>query len=891
MVQKLYIIDVAGYLYRAYFAIPQMTNQQGQSTNALYGFIRSILKLIKDFTPEHMVAVFDGPDNKKQRAEIYEKYKIHRKRAPEDLPLQMEQAKIFCDLAGIAHIEVPGVEADDTMGSVARWAAKLEAQVFLCTSDKDLCQLVNERIKVLNTYKDNLIIDSAKVEEIYGVPPHLIVDWLAIAGDTSDNIPGISSFGPKTAASLLKEFGSLEMILANPHLVTSKKKQEAIIRDSANALMSKKLATIYTDVEFSTDKDFFIYRGPNVALLKDFYRQMSFASLIKELETGAIPLPTISVAVEQVHYELVQEEARLKELMATLIQQKEICFSVETTVNTPLQAELVGMGLCFESKSAYYIPFNGPVNRERVIDELKKLFSSTQIHFFGHNIKRDCHVLRNYGFELGYLNFDTLLASYLLNSHSHKHSLDQLMVQYFGKVKTVIKDLIGAGKKEISMTEVPLEALAQFVGEAVDYTFRLKSLLEQQLNTRGLVSLLTNLELPLTRVLEKMERTGIFLDVAYLKKMSLEIAKDIKMLEEEIYALAGTQFNISSPKQLSQILFETLAIKPLKKTATGLSTNADVLEVLAKQHPIAAKIIDYRTLEKLRSTYIDALPLEVNPKTQRIHCTFNQSVAATGRLSCQNPNLQNIPVRSVQGKKIRAAFRPQCEGWSFLAADYSQIELRLLAHLSEDPKLIAAFKEGDDIHTYTASLMFEIPMEQVSKEQRHQAKAINFGIIYGQQAFGLAQELGIEVNRAGNFITAYFERYPKVRQFLDNCKKFSREHGKSVTMIGREREIPEINSSNGLIRAAAERLAINTPLQGTAADLIKLAMLKIDQELKKRTLRGFMILQIHDELIFELPDAEIDEFSILVKEAMEGVFDLKVPLIVDLIVGKNWKEC
>ena len=893
MVQKIFIIDVAGYLYRAYFAIPPMTNARGESTNALYGFIRSVLKIIKDFSPEHIVAVFDGPDNKKQRSEIYEKYKIHRDKAPGDLPLQMELAKIFCDCAGIPHIEVPGVEADDTMGSIAVWADKLGAEVFLCTSDKDLCQLVNAHIHVLNTYKNNLILDEQKVEETYGVPPSLMADLLAIAGDSSDNIPGISGFGPKTAALLLKEFGSLEFILQNPSLVPGKKKQETLIYETEIARVSKKLATIYTDVDFPKENNFFLFKGLQSPSLKQFYLDMNFNSLVRELENApeAFQPQAVLPPTSSTNYQLIDDLTSLDELMKTLSAQNMIAFGVEATLGHPLQVELIGLGFSFQEATAYYVPFNSNLTLAQLQQRFIPLFKNNSIQWICHHAKLDIHILEAAHFPPPPIFFDTLLASYLLNSHSHKHSLDQLMLQYFGKVKTPLKELIGSGKKEISLKDVPLDKIAQFCSEDVDYTLRLFHLLKKQLQDRGLEQLHDNLELPLAKVLSKMEKAGIYLDVPFLQAMSVEIAKDIAQLETDIYALAGETFNISSPKQMSTILFEKMGIKPLKKTATGLSTNADVLDTLSLNYPIAVKILEYRLLEKLRSTYIDALPLEVNPQTHRIHCTFNQSVAATGRLSCQDPNLQNIPVRTSQGKKIRAAFHPQKAGWSFVAADYSQIELRLLAHLSEDPKLIEAFVQGEDIHAFTASLMFGIPLEAVSQDQRHQAKAINFGIIYGQQAFGLAQELGIEVSEAAAFIEAYFQRYPQVRSFLNSCKEYTRQTGKAVTMIGREREIPEIHSHNGIIRAAAERLAINTPLQGTAADLIKMAMLTIDRKLTENNMQGYMILQIHDELIFEVPQNELEPFIALVKQAMESVFSLKVPLVIDVIIGKNWKEC
>lgn len=893
MRKKLYILDVSGFIFRAYFALPPMTNSQGESTHALFGFIRSTIKLFKELKPEHVVAVFDGPDNKKQRRELYEKYKSNRTQIVEDLPGQIDKAMEFCALMGLAHVEISGVEADDTMGSIALWAEEQGMDVFLCTGDKDFAQLVSNHIFILNPWKENLILDKAKVEEVYGVPPERIIDLLAIMGDSSDNIPGLTGFGPKTAIALLKEFGSLENILKNPGLVPGKKKQETLKQEADIARLSHRLATIHTAVDFPKDSSCFALKPPQVIELRDFYMAQGFGSLVRELdEVLKQTLPATALEAEKkVSYLLVDDEAALELLLRDLRTKKEICFDVESTHIRPLLASPVGIGFCVAEGEAAYVPLNGKLGKKRILEALKPLFEDTNHSFFGHNVKYDCHVLANEGIQVASLSFDTILASYLLNSESRRHSLDHLALQYFGKVKISIKSLIGAGKKEITMDQVPLEKVCEYCCEDVDYTFRIKAILEKELLERELGPLLFDLELPLSIVLAKMERVGIYVDVEKLHTMSKEIRHELVGIEKEIHTIAGEEFNISSPKQLSEILFTKLGIKPLKKTATGLSTRAEVLESLAAEHLIAQKIIEFRLLEKLRSTYIDSLPDEVHPISSRIHPTFNQWVAATGRLSCQDPNLQNIPIRSLQGKKIREAFRPQKKGWSYLSADYSQIELRLLAHLSEDPELIKAFKEGEDIHEFTASLIFNIPLAQVTPTQRHQAKAINFGIIYGQQAYGLSQELGIEVKEAAAFIQAYFERYPKVLSFIAKCVKVAHDTGMSTTMIGRQREILDIRSKNAMIRAAAERLAINTPLQGSAADLIKLAMLDIDRKLVAQQLESTLILQIHDELIFEAPDSELDSLKTLVKKSMEGVFTLKVPLIVDIHIGKNWGEC
>ncbi|MBA2367772.1 MAG: DNA polymerase I [Candidatus Protochlamydia sp.] len=889
--EKLYILDASGYIYRSYFAIRHMTNSKGESTNALFGFIRSVLKLIKDFQPTHLVAVFDGPNNSKQRTELFPDYKANRKEMPKDLLYQIMRAQLFCQLIGIPELMMPDVEADDTMGSVAQWAASINTETYLCTSDKDMCQLVTDKIFILNTFKENLILNPNGVEEQFGVRPDQMVDYLSITGDASDNIPGLSGFGPKTAADLLKKFGTLDYILDHPEEVPGKKKQETLVEEREKVRLSRKLVRINTAVPFPSQADFYRLGTPSHDILKDFYASMNFFSLIKEMEIPASLEKEEIAEPETLSYNLINDEKSLDSLIDYLSQQKEIALDTETTHFQPIKSELVGIGFSVEPKKAWYIPLNGQLDSEMVLRKLKSLLENPAIGFFGHNFKFDCHILKNYGIEIAHICFDTMIASYLLNSHIRQHSLEYLALELLDKVLTPIKDLIGKGKGQLSMADVPLDEICNYCCEDADYTVRLKNLLSKQLEERGLSTLFYDLELPLMTVLEKMERQGIFVDTEYLKSLGQVIGGEIGQLEQTIYEMAGETFNLNSPKQLSQILFVKLGIKAPKKTATGLSTNADVLESLKATYPIAGQLLEYRTLEKLRSTYVETLPQEVYPKTLRIHGNFNQSVAATGRLACQDPNLQNIPVRTELGRKIREAFRPQKEGWSYLAADYSQIELRLLAHLSEDPALIRAFTANEDIHAFTASLIFGIPLEEVSKQQRYQAKAVNFGIIYGQQAFGLSQELGIDTKTAAAFIHLYFQRYHKVKEFMESRKENARQTGRATTLMGRERLLPEMKSQNAMIRAAAERLAVNTPIQGTQADLIKKAMLQIDKKLMHEKKKGFMILQIHDELIFEVPDEEVESLSKLVQNTMEGVMQLKVPLIVDIHIGKNWKEC
>ncbi|MBA3603726.1 MAG: DNA polymerase I [Parachlamydiaceae bacterium] len=899
--ENLFVVDASGYLYSAYFAIRNMTNSKGESTNALFGFIRSIAKIRKDFNPTHLVAVFDGPNNAKKRIEMYSAYKAHRQETPQDLRYQIDRAKTFCTLMGIPFISVPEVEADDTMGAIAVQGAALGIHVYLCSSDKDLCQLVNDNVSILNTNKDNLIIGPQQVEEIHGIPPRLMIDYLAIVGDASDNVPGLPGFGPKTAAKLLHKFGSLDAILDNPSAITEPKKQETIIQQADLARLSRKLVTIDTSIEIPFENLYYSLATPQYPELQEFFREMNFKSLLKDLEsqTTSISLPAQTPSQEAVitEYHLVDDEESFVQLVNHLSKETTLALNLITTHSVPFKAGLVGIAFGVLPGKAWYVPANGSLGLERVLQGIKPLLENPAIGCYGHNFKSHMQILAHHDIDIANVGFDTLLASFLLDSHSRQHSMDALILEHFGKVKTNINALLGKGKTSESIDKIEPAKISDFCCEEVDYIVRLKLLLEKQIVTRNLTKLFYELELPLTRVLASVERYGLFLDVDFLKTLSEKINLQIEELRNDIFGLAGEEFNLNSPKQLITI-FEKLKISSGKKTPTGqMKLDSDVLDALSEKYPIASKVLEYRGVEKLRSTYVDTLPLEINLKSGRIHCTFNQSIAATGRLSCQDPNLQNIPVRTELGRQMRQAFCPQRQGWSYLAADYSQIELRLLAHFSEDPNLLRAFHNNEDIHAYTASLIFNIPLHEVSKELRQNAKAVNFGIIYGQQAFGLSQELQIDVKTAAEFIEKYFDRYPRVRDFVEGCKELARTTGKTVTLTGRERQIPEILSKNMHLRSAAERLAVNTPLQGTAADLIKMAMLKIASELPfpLRPLCppscGGMVLQIHDELIFEVPDNAIEKTAILVRRAMEEVVQLKVPLIVDVMVGKNWKEC
>lgn len=889
--ESIYIVDAVNFLFRSYYAIGPMTNEKGQSTSALYGFIRSVQKLFRDFSPTHAAIVFDGPDNKKSRRQVYADYKMHRKGAPEDLYPQFEWAYQFCEYAGYPVLCVDGVEADDTMASIAEFAQKKGARVFFCSSDKDLMQLVGESVSIIHAHKENLLVTPKEVEELYGVRPDQMLDLLAIMGDASDNIPGLPGFGAKTAAALLQEFGTLDELLAHPEKVKGPKKQEILRNEKELALMSRTLATLDLTVDVPKDLDFYKLKKPNLEDLSKLYREMNFKTLLREIASEEEPPLKKKSAPIEIDYRLIDSPDGMQRLFEELSKEKEICIDTETTNENPMRAELVGVGFSASPGKSFYLPCNGALGEELVINALKNFFQTTQARFYGHNLKYDWHILRHYGIHLDAISFDTLVASWLLAPQSRKHNLDDLSLERLQITKIPIQDLLGKGKQTITMREAPIEKVSSYCCEDADCTCRLKELFSEDLKEKELEKLYFDLELPLLPVLAKMERRGIFLDEELLKEQGAKFARAIAQLKLQIFAAAGEEFNVNSPQQLSKVLYEKMGLKPPGRKATETSTSAAILEELAAEHPFVQYILDYRTLEKLRSTYVDALPSAINPKTGRIHSTFNQSGTATGRLSCQNPNLQNIPIRGAEGKSVRACFKPQKEEWSYLSADYSQIELRLLAHFSEDPELLRAFKNGEDIHRYTAALVFGVPSSEVTSEMRSQAKAVNFGILYGQGAYGLSQQTGLTFHEADAFIKRYFERYPRVSDYIESCKETARRTQTATTLTGRKRPLPEIANKNPQIRALAERLAVNTPLQGTAADLIKMAMIGIEKTFEERRLQGGMILQIHDELVFEVPDGEIETVERFVKEKMETVLRLNVPLEVAIGIGKNWSEC
>ncbi len=924
--EKIFIIDAVNYLFRSYYAIGPMSSDKGVSTSALFGFIRTVQKLIRDFSAENVVAVFDGPDNKKARLKVFAEYKMQRKKAPEDLYAQFELAYQFCQLAGIPALSIPEVEADDTMATIALWAAKKQLQVFLCTSDKDLFQLVSPQIKVLMMHKNNLIVDKEKVQELFGVPPEQMLDFLAIVGDVSDNIPGISGFGPKTAAQLLQQFKTLEYILDNPEKTPGAKKQQTLKAERETALLSKQLATLNTQVKIPQSQEFYKIKKPDLKKLEAFYQELNLSQFLKKLKetteqpaaknikdkkksekknpkakeiTGDLFESAVSDKMQKpaeivTDYVLVKTAAELKKLFAQLQKENQICIDVETTSLNPFKAQIVGIGLGAKPGKAFYLPCNlseekKQISNQEVLDFIKKLTAEKKISFYGHNLKYDLQVLCQAGIDLKRLAFDTMLVSYLLNPHHHRHNLDSLALEYFGKVKIPFNSLLDS--KEKTLKEISIEKVSEYCCEDIDYTIRLKKLQEQKLKEKNLEKLFFEIELPLILVLARMERHGLFLDEEKISQLKIRLQEKLKVLQQEIFQDMGTEINLNSPKQLSEVLFQKLKLPMPGRKKTAFSTGALVLEKLAQKYPIAQKILDFRTVQKLLTTYIEALPKQIDPQTKRIHPSFNQSVTATGRLSCTSPNLQNIPIRSEEGLAIRKAFVPQKPGWSFLSADYSQIELRLLAHFSKDPELLSTFQQGKDIHSHTAALIFKVPIADITKQMRSIAKTVNFGILYGQGPYGLKEQLNISYQEAAAFIENYFQKYKHVKAYLEKSKQQALDKKETATLFGRIRPIMEIDSPNLHLRSAAERLAVNTPLQGTAADLIKIAMIEIDKAIEKKQLQGFSVLQIHDELVFEVPDNEIETFKEIVKNKMENAAQLCVPLIVHMGVGKNWSEC
>lgn len=885
--KRLFLIDGNSFCYRAFYAIRGLANSKGQPTNAIYGFITMLNKIIKDEKPEMLAVAFDLK-GATFRHKKYEEYKIHRKPMPDDLVTQIPYIKDVVRAQNIPIYEIEGYEADDVLATLAKKAEDKDIDTFIVTGDKDALQLIDSHIKVYSTHKEGLVYDAHKVKEAYGVGPDRITDIMALMGDASDNIPGVKGIGEKTAVELIAEFGSLEELYKNIDKVKSNARRKMLIDNEKSAFLSKELAVVDTDVPIKIDFKELELKEPDEAKLLELYKELEFKSLLKELA------PKGKLESE---YILVADERCLDNLAADLKKATEFVFDTETTSEDPVLAKLAGISFCWKEGVAYYVGVcEGESGKKKldmglVLKKLKDIFEDGNIKKIGQNIKYDNIVLANYEIRVKGVAFDTMIASYLLNPSKLNHGLDDISFEYLNyKMSTPIEDLIGKGKHAITMDKVDVQKVCYYSCEDSDVTFRLKKILEKEISKKDLDKLFFDMEMPLVEVLADMEMAGVSIDKKYLEDLSKEMEKKLQKLTAKIYELAGEEFNINSPKQLSAVLFDKLKLPVVRRTKTGISTDEEVLTKLAQEHPLPEKLLEFREFSKLKSTYVDSLPSLINPSTGKVHTSFNQTVTATGRLSSSGPNLQNIPIKTEEGRKIRKAFIPSDKNNFLLSADYSQIELRILAHLSGDANLIKAFKEGLDIHAYTASLVFNVKENEVTSEMRGIAKTVNFGILYGMSPYGLSQSLRIEVDKAKEFIDAYFDRYPEVRSYIENVLEDAREKTFVTTLFGRRRYMPEINSQDMRMRQFAERTAINTPIQGTAADIIKIAMINIHKRLVRDELSSKMILQVHDELVFDVEKDEIGDVYDIVKDGMENVIRLKVPVEAHIEIGKNWLE-
>jgi DNA polymerase-1 len=880
-----YIIDGNSYIYRAFYAVRGLTNSSGLPTNAVFGFANMLLKVIKEKTPDLLAIVFD-PKGPTRRHLEFKDYKAHRPPMPRDLVPQVPYIHKLVEAFRIPVFVQDGQEADDVIATLAGKAVSRGMHVTIVTGDKDLLQLAGPQVRIYDTLKEK-VYEPKDVEERFGVPPDRVIEIMGLMGDASDNIPGVPGIGEKTAQTLIKEYGTIENLLAHSAEITKPKLRQSLSEFAHLARLSRELATLRSDVPLEVDYEDLKLKPPDNAALLGMLKELEFTTLLKY----------VTQAPEQeAEYRTILEEADFQDMIRSLSEAEEFCFDTETTSLDPMQAELVGISFAIKPHHAWYLPLGHAypgapkqIALDHALSKLKPVLENPGIRKIGQNMKYDLLVISHYDIAVQGISFDTMIASYLLNPGKPSHSLDAIALEYLNYKTMTYAEVTGAGKKQIGFSEVDVATATRYSGEDADIALRLKQTLAPMLGEQNFDSLFHEIEMPLMEVLADMERAGVKIDAGFLLAMSRKLEKDIAAVEKTIYELAGTEFNINSPKQLADILFVKLQLTPLKRTKTGFSTNVDVLEELAHVHPLPAEILTYRTLAKLKSTYIDALPLMINHRTGRLHTSLNQTVTATGRLSSSEPNLQNIPIRTEVGREIRQAFIAE-PGASLLSADYSQIELRVLAHMSGDPALIRTFQGDEDVHTRTASEIFGLSPDEITPEMRRKAKAVNFGIIYGISAFGLAQDIGVSNSEARRYIDNYFARYPKVREFLDRTIEDAKTRGYVTTLLGRRRFIPELASSTAAVRSFGERTAVNTPIQGTAADLIKLAMIHIQARLKRQNMQARMILQVHDELVFESPDGEIEAMKTLVREEMEGVLTLSVPIKVDMGVGKNWDE-
>jgi len=900
--KTLLLIDGSSYLYRAFHAMPDFRNKTGFPTGVIYGVLNMLQNTHKKYESSYSVCVFDAK-GKTFRNDIYSEYKANRPKMPDDLSIQIAPLHKAIKAMGWPIYIKEGVEADDVIGTLAKKANEENISVTISTGDKDLAQLVNNKTALVNTMT-NEYLDIEGVKSKFGVGPDLIIDYLTIIGDKADNIPGVEKVGPKTALKWLNEFNSLDNIIKN-----SEKISGAVGENLKSALdwlpIAKDLISIRSELDIEVSWDQFKKSPEDKNALKKMYQEFNFSSWLKNIDSKEIDIsqeaPDQNVDTEfnnQKNYMLIQNTTDLKKWINQIKKEKLFSIDTETTSLEVMNAKLVGISISLKKGEAAYIPVNHmgaaeneQINEDEVIDLFKPILEDGSITKIGQNIKYDAHIFLNLGIKMHGINEDTMLMSYVINSNE-SHGMNKLSQKYLGHECISYESLVGSGVKQLSFDQININDALDYAAEDADVTFQLYHVLKDQLKKeKKLLAIYEKFEIPSMKTLIEIERNGVLIDASLLNQQSQKIGEELINIENKAFELAGQPFNLASPKQLREILFEKLQIKPLKKTPTGTpSTSEEVLQELAKDYPLPKILLEYRTLAKLKSTYTDKLPLMINQSTGRIHTSYNQAVAVTGRLASSDPNLQNIPIKSPEGRKIREAFIAKPD-FSILSADYSQIELRILAHLSKDSGLIQAFKDNKDIHTITASEIFNTKIEKITSEQRRYAKIINFGLIYGMGTFGLAKNLNITRGDAQNYIQEYFNKYPTVLQYMEESKQFAREHGYVETYFGRRLWLPEINSSNGLRKAGAERAAINAPMQGTAADLIKLAMIEVQQWIHANSnLKGQMIMQVHDELVFEVPNTEVDIFIKEIPQIMQNVAKLDIPLTVEINAGKNWEE-
>jgi DNA polymerase-1 len=888
---RLYLMDGSSYFYRAFYAIKHLSNSKGFPTNAIFGFTQMLLNVLKEHKPDYFVVALDSRAPT-FRSKVYQEYKTNRPAMPESLASQIPYIKRIIEAYRIAALELEGYEADDLIGTIAK-GVESEVDVVIITGDKDILQLVSDRIQVYDTMKDKRF----GVEEViqrFGVRPEHVVEVMGLCGDAVDNIPGVPGIGEKTAIELIKTFGSIENLLAHLDQISRKKLKENLETHREMARLSRRLATIHTDVPIPFRLNDFTLSSPDVASLRDIFKELEFTKLLKDLSGGNRPVSR--------NYRLITNQDEYLSLLNDLTNAKLFSIDLETTSPYPMWADLVGISLSHTPHQAFYIPLGHryqesidltPTERQLplpwVLEKLKPILEKADVQKVGQNIKYEWIVLKRYGICLQGIYCDTMIASYLLNPTKHHHNLNELAQEYLERSVTAYKEVVGTGQKEVTFDQIEPERARDYSCEDADVTLQLAEILLPKLTEGGFKDLFDQVELPLLMVLAKMERNGVKIDMDLLKEYSKEIEGQLFQKMERIYGLAGEVFNINSSQQLGKILFDKLKLPTVKKTKTGYSTDVDVLTKLSLQHDLPLEILGYRNLTKLKSTYIDALPKLIHPKTGRVHTSYNQTVTATGRLSSSNPNLQNIPIRTEEGNRIRQAFIPEKE-WILVSADYSQIELRILAHLSRDETLIEAFCKDEDIHARTASEIFDVPIQQVTPSMRREAKVINFGIIYGMSAYGLSQQLGSDPKIAQVYIDHYFKKYSGVKVYIESSLEEARQKGYVTTLLNRRRYLPEIHSPTIAIRQASERMAVNTPLQGTAADIIKIAMIHIQNRIEELRLSTKMIMQVHDELVFEVPEEELQRALPLIQNEMETVMTLAVRLKVSIHSGKNWAE-